>query len=195
MKNRFQEMINEMTEKELLTHLYATQFILLTIAIILGMLIYRSLDFFEVLFNWRDWSILYVGITAGLFVVILDLLLMAVVPKAYYDDGGLNEKIFRNRKIYHIALIALIVAFSEELLFRGIIQTELGLIAASIIFALIHYRYLFNWFLLLNIITLSFVIGLIYQWTENLSVTFVMHFVIDFLLGCIIMVKNKKTPQ
>jgi uncharacterized protein len=195
MKNRFREMINEMTEKELLTHLYATQFILLTIAIILGMLIYRSLDFIEVLFNWRDGSILYVGITAGLLVVLLDLFLMAVVPKAYYDDGGLNEKIFRNRKIYHIALIALIVAFSEELLFRGIIQTELGLISASIIFALIHYRYLFNWFLLLNIITLSFVIGLIYQWTENLAVTFVMHFVIDFLLGCIIMVNNKKTPQ
>jgi uncharacterized protein len=195
MKNRFREMINELTEKELLTHLYATQFILLTISIILGMMINRSLDFIEVLFNWRDWAIIYVGITAGLFVVILDLLLMAVVPKTYYDDGGLNEKIFRNRKIYHIALIALVVAFCEELLFRGIIQSELGLIAASIIFALIHYRYLFNWFLLLNIITLSFVIGLIYQWTENLAVTFVMHFVIDFLLGCIIMVKNKKTPQ
>lgn len=195
MKNRFREMINELTEKELLFHLYATQFILLTISIILGMMINRSLDFIEVLFNWRDWSIIYVGITAGLIVVILDLLLMAVVPKTYYDDGGLNDKIFRNRKIYHIALIALIVAFCEELLFRGIIQSELGLIAASIIFALIHYRYLFNWFLLLNIITLSFVIGLIYQWTENLAVTFVMHFVIDFLLGCIIMVKNKKTPQ
>ncbi|MEH6908254.1 CPBP family intramembrane glutamic endopeptidase, partial [Neobacillus drentensis] len=116
-------------------------------------------------------------------VVLADILLMKSLPSSYYDDGGLNERIFKKRNIFHILFIALFVAFSEELLFRGIIQTKLGLILASIIFAIIHYRYLFNWFLFVNIVVLSFFIGLIFEWTGNLAVTIAMHFVIDFLLG------------
>jgi uncharacterized protein len=75
-------------------------------------------------------------------------------------------------------------------LFRGIIQTKVGLILASIIFAIIHYRYLFNWFLFINIVILSFFIGLIFDWTDNLAVTIIMHFVIDFLLGVYIKIKR-----
>jgi membrane protease YdiL (CAAX protease family) len=102
----------------------------------------------------------------------------------------LNERIFKNRNILHILIIALFVAFSEELLFRGIIQTKVGLILASIIFAIIHYRYLFNWFLFVNIVVLSFFIGLIFECTDNLAVTISMHFVIDFLLGVYIKFKR-----
>ncbi|WP_442594609.1 CPBP family intramembrane glutamic endopeptidase [Neobacillus sp. D3-1R] len=191
MKNRYEDLIKDLTEKELLFHLYATQIILLTVSMVLGMIFYRDIWFFVSLFDWRDHKIFTIGITSGVLVVLLDLFLMKVLPKSYYDDGGLNEKIFRNRNFFHIAFIALVVAFSEELLFRGIIQTKLGLIIASIIFAIIHYRYLFNWFLFINIIVLSFVIGSIYQWTGNLAVTFVMHFVVDFLLGLSLMKTNK----
>jgi hypothetical protein len=108
---------------------------------------------------------------------------MKLLPASFYDDGGLNERIFKNRHVFHTFVIALFVAFSEELLFRGIIQTKVGLVIASIIFAIIHYRYLFNWYLFFNIILLSFLIGFIYKWTGNLAVTIMMHFVIDFLLG------------
>lgn len=192
MKNSFQEIIKDISEKELLLHLYATQFILLTISFIIGAIVYKNLLFFLDFFIWNDSSIYTVGVTFGIIIVTLDLFLMKILPKSYYDDGGLNEKIFKNRNIFHIALIALIVAFSEELLFRGIVQNHLGLIIASLIFAIIHYRYLFNWFLFINIIILSFVIGIIYEWTGNLAVTFVLHFIVDFLLGCIIMLKKSK---
>ncbi|MEH7255142.1 CPBP family intramembrane glutamic endopeptidase, partial [Neobacillus niacini] len=74
--------------------------------------------------------------------------------------------------------------------FRGVIQTKVGLILASLIFAIIHYRYLFNWFLFSNIVILSFLIGFIYDWTNNLAVTMIMHFTIDFLLGLYIKSKN-----
>ncbi|MFD2445892.1 CPBP family intramembrane glutamic endopeptidase [Bacillus sp. CGMCC 1.16607] len=193
MKKRYQNMVEELTEKELIFHLYATQVILLIISIFLGLLIYKDLWFVFSLFDWSDFSILSVGITAGLFIVLFDLIGMKLLPKSLYDDGGLNEKIFQNRNVFHIAIISLIVAFSEELLFRGIIQTKLGLITGSIVFALVHYRYLFNWFLFINIISLSFVIGFIYQWTGNLAVTFIMHFIVDFLLGFLLMKRSKKS--
>jgi uncharacterized protein len=195
MKNRYQDIINELSDRELLFHLYLTQLILLAVSFILGLFIYRDLSFFYDLFNWQDRDILKMGVTTGLLVVLLDLLLMKVLPNKFYDDGGLNERIFQNRNVFHIAIIALIVSYSEELLFRGIIQTQFGLIAASVIFALIHYRYLFNWFLFCNIVTLSFVIGLLYSWTGNLAVTFTMHFIVDFLLGLLIMIKNKKSQS
>lgn len=195
MKNKYQALINDLSERELLFHLYITQIILLTISLILGLFIYRDIRFIGSFFNWNDISIYAIGLTTGILVVILDLFFMKILPKSFYDDGGLNERIFQNRSIFHIAIIALIVAFSEELLFRGIIQTHVGLIAASIIFAVIHYRYLFNWYLFANIIILSFVIGCIYHLTDNLAVTFVMHFIVDFLLGCFIMIKNKKSQN
>jgi uncharacterized protein len=195
MKNKYQELINDLSERELLLHLYITQTILLSLSLILGWFIYKDIWFIEAFFNWNDTSILSMGLLVGILVVILDLLFMKILPKSFYDDGGLNERIFKNRSIFHIAFIALIVAFSEELLFRGIIQTHLGLMAASVIFAIIHYRYLFNWYLFANIIILSFVIGYIYHLTENLAVTFVMHFIVDFLLGSFIMVKNKKITE
>lgn len=186
MKEQYKETVAGLTEKELLFHLIATQILLLTISAILGMILFDSLNEFKNLFIWDDISILTVGVGAAVLVVIVDLLLMKYLPPSFYDDGGLNERIFKNKSILQIALIAAMVAFSEEILFRGIIQTSAGLIITSIIFAVVHYRYLFNWFLFLNIILLSFLIGYIYMQTENLLVTIVMHFFIDFLLGLII---------
>jgi membrane protease YdiL (CAAX protease family) len=182
MKNKYNERISSLTDKELLLHLYMTQFILIVISLILGFILF---DHFAYLKNIRikDIHIVTVGMPAGAAVVIIDIVLMKLLPPKFYDDGGLNERVFRNRNIFHIFIIAILVAFSEELLFRGIIQAKVGLLLASMVFALIHYRYLFNWFLFVNIVLLSFVIGLIFQWTNNLVVTVTMHFVIDLLLG------------
>lgn len=191
MKHKYNELIKSLTDKELLFHLYMTQIILLVISFILGLIFF---DYFSYLnqIRFHDSNIVLIGIPAGIGVVILDLILMKRLPPNYYDDGGLNERIFKHRNLLHIFFIAAFVAFSEELLFRGIIQTKVGLIFASLIFAIIHYRYLFNWFLFANIVTLSFVIGAIYEWTDNLAVTIIMHFVIDFLLGIYIKFRHSK---
>lgn len=182
MKRKYNDLITGLTDKELLFHLYMTQIILLIISFILGWLLFDRFSFFNHL-HWDDLKIILIGIPSGIVVVLIDLILMKWLPASYYDDGGLNERIFRNKNIFHIFFIAAVVAFSEELLFRGIIQTKVDLILASVIFAIIHYRYLFNWYLFLNIVFLSFIIGFIYKWTDNLAVTIMMHFVIDFLLG------------
>lgn len=193
MKDRYKETVEGLTEKELVFHLVATQILLLTISAILGMILFDSFNEFTRLFTWKDWDILSIGLTAGIAVVIMDFILMKYLPKSYYDDGGLNERIFKNRSVVQIMLIAAMVAISEEILFRGIIQTNTGLLLSSLIFAVVHYRYLFNWFLFTNIILLSFLIGYIYMVTNNLLVTIVMHFLIDFILGLIIKSRTQAT--
>ncbi|RHW41218.1 CPBP family intramembrane metalloprotease [Neobacillus notoginsengisoli] len=191
MKNKHKELIGQLTDKELLFHLYATQLFLLAISLVLSMVLPGKTRILG-LFDWGDKAVITIGIPAGLAIVILDLILMKILPPSYFDDGGLNDKIFSGRSLPHIVFIAGVVAVSEEILFRGIIQEKTGLFIASIIFAVIHYRYLFNWFLFLNIVVLSFFIGAIYYWTGNLAVTVTMHFVIDCFLGMILKVKNGK---
>ena len=184
MKKNYRELINRATDKELQNSLYLTQVMILIISFILGMFLFDDLAEFMALFIWDLRQIILWGGIAGVAVVLLDLILMKLLPSHYYDDGGLNERIFRNRSISQIAFIAAIVAVPEEILFRGMIQTHFGLISASIIFAIVHYRYLFNWYLFLNVIGLSFFIGYVYLQTNNILVTIFMHFLIDFLLGC-----------
>ncbi|PLR99781.1 CPBP family intramembrane glutamic endopeptidase [Bacillus sp. T33-2] len=190
MKNKYKDLVKQLTDKELLFHLYATQLLLLTISAFLGMILFDSFSQFKKLIVWHDSRILIIGGSAGLLVVAADLVLMKLLPRSFYDDGGLNEKIFRDRNVFHIGAIAAIVAVSEEILFRGIIQAHFGIIISSLVFAVVHYRYLFNWFLFTNIILLSFLIGFIFMLTENLLVTVFMHFLIDFLLGISIKLKN-----
>jgi len=194
-KDQYRELINGLSDKELSFHLLLTQFLLLAVSFILGVFLFDEFTDFLELFNWNDPLIWQVGTLAGISVVILDLTLMKFLPPSVYDDGGLNERIFRNKNIFQIFIITAFVAVCEEILFRGIIQTHTGLIISSVVFALVHYRYLFNWFLFLNIIFLSFVIGYIYMKTGNLAVTIIMHFIIDFLLGLTISIRNKQEQE
>ncbi len=194
MKKKYTDIVNELSDRELLFHLYTTQAILFVIAIVLGMILFDPFALFRHI-RLDDRNIITIGVSGGILVVVIDLLLMKWLPNSFYDDGGLNERIFRNLPIWQIAFITLLVAISEESLFRGIIQAKFGLVAASVLFALIHFRYLFNWFLLIDVVLLSFFIGIVFWLTDNLAVTIVMHFIIDLLLGIYMRWKSKKTEQ
>lgn len=192
MKNKQAELVGQLKDAELYRALILTQVLLLLIALVLGLFIFDDLQDFFLLFDYRDWSILLIGVPAGLLVVSYDLLSMKYLPDKYFDDGGINQRIFSSLNGRQIFFVVLFVAISEELLFRGIIQTTVGLGIASLIFALIHIRYLYNIYLFINILLLSFFIGIVYEWTGNLFVTIAMHFTIDLILGFVI---NKKAGK
>ena len=192
MKNKQAELIKQLTDKQLLYNLFLTQIIILTISLFLGMILFEDFSAFLNLFNFNDINILLVGVPAGLLVVIFDVIMMKVTPASYQDDGGVNERIFSNLPYTMVFIVALVVAISEELLFRGVIQTHLGLLWTSMIFAAVHYRYLFNWFLFMSVLVLSFFIGFLFEWTENILVTITAHFLIDFILGILIRRKYVK---
>lgn len=195
-RNRQKELIKHISDQELLLNFYLSQLLILILALILGYIFFDSIADPFYLFNFQDiYTIITVGGGAGLIIVIIDVIMMKFLPESFFDDGGINERLFTNRGYLHIVFMCLIVAFCEELLFRGVLQTTFGLLAASIIFAVIHIRYLFNKFLFFSIVLLSFLIGFIFEWTENLAVTFFMHYIIDCLLGIYIRIRNNNKKK
>lgn len=180
------ELIKQISQKQLKQSLFLSQTLFLCIGIILSLFLF---DHFFIWFDFFKWDInhlLYYGVLPGLVVVTIDVILIVFLPKRFYDDGGINEKLFKSSSITDVFFIALIVAISEEVLFRGVIQTVFGYVVASTIFALVHVRYLKKPVLLVSVLLLSFYIGYLFEITGNLLVTMLAHFTIDFLLGLII---------
>lgn len=126
------------------------------------------------------------GLVFAAMILFVDIFLTKVLPKNYFDDGGVNERIFRDVNVAQIALIALGVAFVEEWLFRGVLQNIVGLFWASIIFACIHVRYFGRFFYAVLILATSFGFGYLYFLTESIWSVMMAHFLIDFCLGVLI---------
>jgi membrane protease YdiL (CAAX protease family) len=176
------ELIQTMSDKEVLVHLYITQLLLLFLSFIIG-LFFFDWESFGQLWQFSFHDVIVYGAGSALIVLIVDFALMHYLPEDWYDDGGVNEKIFQTRSIPHIFFLCLLIAFSEEILFRGVIQTNFGLVFASIIFALLHVRYLSKIFLFIVVVLLSFFLGYVYELTHSLWVTIFSHFLIDFVLA------------
>ena len=193
MKNKQAELIKDLPDRILVMNVWLTQALVFGMAAVLGFFLLDGLNEFISLFDFTDRKLVTWGIGIGIAVVAADMLLARLVPKSWQDDGGINERIFRNLSITKIALLSLCVAVSEELLFRGVIQSQTNLWVASLLFAAIHYRYLHKPFLLVNVTSVSFLIGWVFEYTgHNLAVTIAIHFLIDFILGVQIRINHKK---
>jgi len=78
--------------------------------------------------------------------------------------------------------LSLLSGVSEELLFRGAIQNQFGLIIASILFGLVHFpinKKMVPWTLMA--VVMGFVLGLLYLYSGNLLAPISLHFLINFL--------------
>jgi uncharacterized protein len=179
---RQSEQIRMMSDREVLIHLYVTQLLLIVVSAIAGFFLF-DISTFQKIWHFDAATVLTYGGGSAAIVLFIDFLSMRYLPEHWYDDGGINEKIFENRSVPHIFFLCLLIAFSEELLFRGVIQTHFGLFVASIVFALLHVRYLEKLFLFAMVVLLSFFLGYIYQLTNSLWVTIFAHFLIDFILA------------
>jgi membrane protease YdiL (CAAX protease family) len=176
--------IETLDDKTLLLNLYLTQLITL----VLGLLIiwFQKSKLFT-LFNLdAGWMIILWGAVFAAAVLGGDLLISRWVPKEVSDDGGINQMIFGSRPLWHIALLSLIVAICEELLFRGAVQHAWGPYWTSILFAAIHIRYLQHWLMTGMVFSISYGLGWIYLHTGTLWTPIAAHFFIDFIMGCIL---------
>lgn len=177
--------INELDDRVLLLNLYLTQALTLIIGLI--WVFFQQQNLFSLL-SIPD-SIANVFLWGGglaLAAVVVDLLLSRFVPEELSDDGGVNEKIFANRPVWHIALICLVVGFCEELLFRGAVQHAFGPYWTSIIFAVIHVRYLKHWIPTGLVFCISYALGYIYIKTGTIWAPMFAHFLFDFIMGLMI---------
>ncbi len=66
MKNRYNEIIKNLSEKELILNLYVTQILLIGISFVLAIIFFENWSDFFQLFNWGDPAVLLLGGSAGL---------------------------------------------------------------------------------------------------------------------------------
>ncbi|MDM5298567.1 CPBP family intramembrane metalloprotease [Bacillus pumilus] len=191
MIEQHRQIIQKLSDRQVVEQLYFTQVAMLIVSLLLGIFMFDHFTDFTALWQIRDVRIVIYGIGGAILVIIIDAIVMKVFPAHMYDDGGLNEKMFKNRSIPHIVWLTLLIAFSEEILFRGIIQQQFGLEIASIVFALLHFRYLSKILLFILVVSISIFLGLLYEWTGNLFVPVMTHFVIDFVFACQIRFKYR----
>jgi membrane protease YdiL (CAAX protease family) len=90
---------------------------------------------------------------------------------------GEMRAIFASTTLIDISLISLMAGFAEELLFRGVVQAKWGLLAASILFGLLHavtpaYAMVAT--------AIGFYIGLLYHVFPSLLIPIEMHCIYDF---------------
>lgn len=184
------ELIKSMSDDQVKFQLLLSQGLFFILSIILSFFLFTHVTDWLLYFNFNMKQILYYGVFTGLVVVIIEVVLYQMISEHHFDDGGINEKVFKNQSVANIFIIALVVAISEEFLFRGVIQTSFGYIFASSLFVIVHFRYLTKPVLLILVILMSFLLGFLFEITNNLLVTIAFHFIVDFLLG--IFIKYKK---
>jgi len=183
--------VDQLDDSVLLLNLYITQ--ALTFIIGLVWVIFQGQNLINLLtLSTSLGNILMWGGGLALAAVAVDLIMSRFVPEEFADDGGINEKIFANRPIWHILLICLIVGFCEELLFRGALQHAIGAYWTSIIFAAIHVRYLKHWIPTGLVFSISYGLGYIYDVTGSIWAPMFAHFLFDFIMGVMIKYRREK---
>lgn len=184
---------HQLTDRLLLINLYLTQGITLVVALVWIWLQQRNP--FQLLTWPQDAGFALWGLGLALAMLLIDLLLSRVVPESSLDDGGINEMLFRGRPVWHIVLIAFIVSVCEELLFRGAVQHAFGPYWTSILFALIHVRYLRHWIPTGWVFLSSYGLGYIYIQAGTLWAPILCHFLIDLISGMIIRFRRKEENE
>ncbi|AZK47148.1 CPBP family intramembrane glutamic endopeptidase [Paenibacillus lentus] len=180
----------QLNERLLLINLYITQGLTLFIGIIV--LFFQKRNPISVLQFPTNYEFLLWGFGLAAVMFGFDFILSRFVKEESLDDGGINEMLFRNRPVWHIVIICVIVSICEELLFRGAIQHAIGPYWTSIIFALIHIRYLRHWIPTGWVFLSSYALGYIYIQAGTLWAPIVCHFLIDFISGLVIKYRRGK---
>lgn len=176
------ELVNQLSDRELLLNVYATQIIILIVALGLNWLLTGTP------FSWVETisfsaDAVIIGIVFAVIIVLFEIIMDKYLPDDWLDDGGINERLFSSISPFHIFILTAIIGISEEILFRGVIQEQFGLVVASVLFAVVHVRYWHNRFLFSFMVVLSFMFGLVYLWSGNLLSVIIAHVLIDFFLG------------
>ncbi|PBB05484.1 CPBP family intramembrane glutamic endopeptidase [Salimicrobium humidisoli] len=186
------EIIKQMSSKELMKHVLITQGLLMVIALAVSSVFLDFREHWTVQwgFDIKDW-IIYAVIPATL-IVGFDGIIMKTLPEDHYDDGGINRKLFEGLPVPAILLLTAVIAFSEEMLFRGVLQPLTGFVPASLLFAFVHFRYLSRPLLFTGVLIISFLFGFIYEQTQALTYVVSAHFFVDFTLALILKSKSSE---
>lgn len=182
--------VDELSDKMLLMNLYATQ--ALTFIIGLAWIFFQGQNILEVFRFPDEYAFLLWAAGLAAAVVAFDVGISRWIPDDAKDDGGVNERIFRSRPLWHIVLLCAVVSICEELLFRGALQHAFGPYWTSIVFAAIHVRYLKHWIPTGLVFAISYGLGLLMTHTGTIWAPIVTHFLVDLIMGIIIRYRREE---
>jgi membrane protease YdiL (CAAX protease family) len=182
--------VDQLNDKMLLANLYLTQ--ALTLIIGISWVLFQGRNPLPLLELPQSGQFALWGAGLAVLVLVFDLGISRFVPEDASDDGGVNERIFGSRAIWHIIVISLVVSLCEEILFRGAIQYAIGPYWTSILFAAIHVRYLRHWIPTGLVFSISYGLGWIMIHTGTLWAPILAHFLVDFVMGCIIRLRREE---
>jgi membrane protease YdiL (CAAX protease family) len=182
--------VDQLTDKMLLANLYVTQGLTLIIGIV--WILFQGRNLFDLMKLPTGSQFVIWGAGLALLMLLVDIVISRFVPEEAADDGGVNERIFRTRPIWHIIVISFVVSVCEELLFRGALQFAIGPYWTSIIFAAIHVRYLRHWVPTGLVFSISYGLGWIMIQSGTIWAPIVAHFLIDLVMGCIIRLRREE---
>lgn len=91
------------------------------------------------------------------------------------------KELISSARLMDLFLISALAGFAEELLFRGIIQVKLGIVAASVIFGLFHF--ISPAYVVIATI-MGLYIGILFHLYESLLIPVELHFIYD--LGALV---------
>src|SRR5699024_3405979 len=101
------DIVKQLTDEELTRQLLLSQSVLLLLSGIFSLFLFDHFSEWAGLFNLDTQEIFYYGFIPGLIIVGIDAILMYLLPERYYDDGGINKRIFANRSIFGITKLVL----------------------------------------------------------------------------------------
>lgn len=151
-------------------------------------------------FLWHVQEIWLWGTLVAILGMAIQFVAWRIFPLDAFDDGGVNSLLLELPvgKLFPMFLVG---AFSEELLVRGVIQTTLtdkwgilvGVLLTSVLFTLMHFRYLKKPVLFSGVFVLSLIFCSLYGYTGNLWTTTWSHFLYN--LGSAILAKKFYLPK
>ena len=116
------------------------------------------------------------GVTTAVGTVMLGLLAYKVLPVFRELAGELAPMLLDGTRRRELVVLAVLSGVGEEVLFRGALQPEVGIVAASLLFGMLHIgpdrRYLFwtAW-----AIGAGFLFGGLYAWTGGILAPVAAH--------------------
>lgn len=151
-----------------------------------------TLEFIGMKSKQNSFNLLFRGIFIGTFLYISWALIMELIR--FVDFKGIEDIFYSANKviinIITLLVLSIFVGFSEEILCRGIILTQLmkykgrvfAIIISSIIFTMFHVQYYGNYISIIYVFIFQIVSGYLYIITDSIYVSIGLHSASDFYL-------------
>jgi hypothetical protein len=174
-----------MTKRMLFINIILSQVIILIIALLLGRLLVSDIGFRDLLKIELSVKTIITFLVGSAALLSLQLLFHKYVSKERLFDE-INVILIEKFSLPNLFLVFFSGSFAEEFLFRGILQPLIGIWLTSLLFALIHFRYLRKFFILIEVYLMGIILGISYVISSSLWVPIFCHLFVNFITALLI---------